>query len=511
MKRTIQVLLVALIVFSTMLAACSPAVTPEPAPVEEQVEEAAAPEVEEAAEEVAEEPAEEPAPAPDPVTITVMDYSQEQDDLHQASAAKFQEEYPWITVEWTTMEQKAYNESLPLMFQSGEAPDVFFYKSTNNPVLSMQELNEQGWIRPLSEVPTDWQSRWQAGSFVNGINMIDGGVYSFPFNDAFIWGPGYMYMNMDVFAAAGLGADDAPETWSELKEVCQTIKSETGLYCLAIPLKGTDLQRTWYPLAGSIMTDRFFDYQNGAFSIDDPRLLEAFSFIQDLYAEDLVVPGVEDKTFSRAAMASGQAAIYFGGAWMPGVFAGMGFEDLNLDVAVAPAPDTGRSGALQAAIFSENKYWVNADTESPEAATLFIEWMTRPDGFFAQNYLEAGLGTLAFADNAAFITDPVMQKVIAIHEGMKVIYPEPLMKCPDLAQSKAFLDAEALRPNWEWEEMVLALTSGADFGPVAAEIAMTKDEILKTTLEAEAAAGLNVSVDCYTNLDWDITTNYTGK
>lgn len=498
MKRTIQVLLVALIVFSTMLAACTPAATPESAPVEE----TAVPEVVAEATEVV---AEEPTLAPDPVTITVMDYSQEQEDLHQASAAKFQEEYPWITVEWTTMEQKAYNESLPLMFQSGEAPDIFFYKSTNNPVLSMQELNKQGWIRPLSMddgvLPADWQSRWQDGSFVNGINMIDDAVYSFPFNDAFIWGPGYMFMNMDVFAAAGLGADDIPETWSELKEVCQTIKSETGIYCLAIPLKGTDLQRTWYPIAGSIMTDRFFDYQNGVFSIDDPRILEAFNFIQDLYAEDLVLPGVEDKTFSRAAMASGQAAIYFGGAWMPGVFAGMGFEDLNLDVALAPAPDSGRSGALQAAIFSENKYWINSNTENPEAATLFIEWMTRPNGFFAENYLEAGLGTLAFADNAAFLTDPIMQKMISIHEGMKVIYPEPLMKCPDLAQSKAFLDAEGFHPNWEWEEMVLALTSGSDFGPVAEEIAKSKNDILKSTLEDEAAAGLNVSLDCYTNLD----------
>lgn len=507
MKRTIQVVLAVLLIFGTLLSACAPAATPEPILAPTEAVEAP----DEAEPAAAVEPTEEPAAPPEPVTIKVMNFSQEQADFYKEAATEFQKEYPWITVQWDTIEQKAYNEGLPLMFQSGEAPDIFFWKSTKNPAMTMIELDNQGWIRPLAPdgmVSDEWKARFADGAFVEGINVKNGEVYSFPFNDNIIWGPGYMFYNKDVFTQAGLDPEKAPATWSELKETCMTIKEKTGIYCLAVPLKGTDLQRTWYPLAGSIMTDSFFDYKNGRFSIDNPNLLETFSFLQELYAADLVVPGVEDKTFSRQAMASGLAAIYFGGAWMPGVFNSMGFSDLNYGVAAPPRPDDGDFGALQQGGYSENKYWVSSATESPEAAWLFIEWMTRPEGYFVQEYLNRGYGTLAYTDNAKYISDPGMQEVIKKSDGLRVLYPEPLIACPALAQSKAYLDAEAHRKSWEWEAMVDALVSGKDFAPIAKEIADTKTQILVDTLAAEAASGLDVSIDCYTFSDWDYTESF---
>lgn len=439
------------------------------------------------------------------VTLKIMNWSQEQADFYEDVAAEFNKEYPNIKLDWETMEQAAYREALPLMFQSDQAPDIFFWISQGNRVLTMAELHDMGWINPLNPagVSADWMARWAPGTFVEGINMIGGEVYSFPFNDTVVWGPGYMFFNKAVFTDAGLDPEAPPATWNELLETCRTIKSETGAYCLAIPLKGTDLQRTWYPLAGSIMSDRFFDYKNGRFSIDDPKMLQAFNFIQQLYAEDLVVPGVEDKGFSRQAMGNGLAAIYFGGAWMPSTFRSMGFEDLDLGVAAPPVPDEGPVGAL-AEGYSENKYFVSSQTEHPEEAWLFIEWMTRPDGYFAQEYLALGFGTLAFTDNAKYLTDPIMQKMASdIAPNLRVLYPEPLVACPDLMKSQAYQAAEQYHNNWEWEAMVEALTSGEDFAPVAAEIAATKNEIFLATLAEEAEDGLNVSVDCYTFSDWD--------
>ncbi|NDJ75239.1 MAG: extracellular solute-binding protein [Chloroflexi bacterium] len=451
-----------------------------------------------------------PAQAADTVTLKIMNWSQEQAEFYEDVADEFNDEYPNIELEFETMEQSAYREALPLMFQSDQAPDIFFWISTGNRVLTMAELYEFNWIAPLNPdgVSDDWLERFPAGSFVEGINMVDGEVYSFPFNDNQIWGPGYMYMNNDVIRMAGLDPDAPPATWDELHDWCNTIKDQTGVYCLAIPLQGNDFQRTWYPLAGSIMTDRFFDYQQGRFAIDDPRLLEAFEFIQQLYEDDLVVPGVEDKGFARQAMGNGLAAIYFGGAWMPSVFENMGFDSLDLGVAPPPRPDDGPVGALQQG-YSENKYFVSSQTDHPAEAWAFIEWMTRPDGYFATEYLARGYGTLAFSDNAAYIENPVMQQLAAdIAPTLRVLYPEPLVRCPDLAQSEAYLEAEQFHPNWEWEEMVEALVSGDDFSSMAAEIAETKNEIFLAALEEEAAAGLDVSIECYTYPDWEFTENF---
>jgi multiple sugar transport system substrate-binding protein len=83
-----------------------------------------------------------------------------------------------------------------------------------------------------------------------------------------------------------------------------------------------------------------------------------------------------------------------------------------------------------------------------------------------------------------------------------------LVRCPDLAQSEAYLAAEQHHANWEWEAMVEALTSGSDFGPVAEEIASTKNEIFQETLAEEAEAGLDVSIECYTFPSWEYNEHF---
>lgn len=446
-----------------------------------------------------------PVAAQETVTLRVMSWSAEQAEFYEQVVAEFNAEYPNIEVEWEVLEQSAYREALPLMFQSDDAPDIFFWIGANR-VLSMRELLDQGWISPLAPEGTDyseWFTRWPEGSFAEGINLVDGVPYSFPFNDNKIWGAGYMFMNTDVWEAAGLDVNDPPETWSELLEACRTITSETGVFCLSVPLSGNQFQRTWYPLAGMAMTDQFFDLQTGRYAIDDPRLLDAFNFVQQFYEEELAVPGFNDQTFARAAFATGQAAIYFDGAWMPSVFR-TSFEFDNFAVAAPPVPDEGRTGSL-AQQYSENKFYVSSQTEHPEEAWLFIEFMTRPDGFFASEYLRSGFGTLAYADNGAYIDDPVFLDIIdiAFEENIRVLYPEPAVKCPEVAGSQAINNAENLRRNWEFEEMALALSEGRDFAPVAQEIAATKNEEFLRTLEEEG-----IDPACYAFPEWEFTEEY---
>lgn len=445
-----------------------------------------------------------PIAAQDDVTLRIMNFSAEQQDFYDEAIVEFTAE-TGINVEWETLSRDAYNETIPRMFDDGSAPDIFFWLGANR-VLTVSELLDVGWIQALdqSALPDDWMSRWSEGSFVDGINVIDGEVYSFPFNDNKIWGPGYMYINNLVWADAGLTDADIPTTWSELTSVCQTVR-DSGPYCLAVPLEGTHFQRTWFPLAGTNYTDQLFDYQTGEYNIDDPRMLETFEYIQSLYAADLVIPGVNGRDETRASMAFGEAAIYFGGAWMPSVFANT-YEFTDVTAAATPHPDEGLTGSL-AQRNSENKYFISSSSEHATEATIFIEWMTRPDGYFAQNYLEQGFGTLAYSDNGAYITDPVMLQVVDIamnqRPAMRVQYPEPAVECAAVASSQAFVNAENLRRNWEWEEMVLALTTGDDFAPVAEEIAAAKNAEFMATIEAEG-----IDASCFAFPDWELTSNF---
>lgn len=131
-------------------------------------------------------PAASPSASQQPVTLKISDFSPEQKDFHKQVADQYHKEHPNVTIDWNSIAQAQYNQTMPLAFQSHQAPDIFFWKSDLNPVLTMSYLLDQGWIRPLGsdgKVPADWQKRWPDGTFVEGINVRAGKVYGFPFTD----------------------------------------------------------------------------------------------------------------------------------------------------------------------------------------------------------------------------------------------------------------------------------------------------------------------------------------
>lgn len=447
------------------------------------------------------------------IVLKISDYSPEQKAFHEAVATAYHQAHPDVTIQWQSSAQAEYNQALPLAFQSHQAPDIFFYKSTVSPSLSMSFLLKQGWIRqldPAGNPDQSFLSRWSSDLFQEGINKHNGQVYGFPFTDNVIWGPGFMFYNKALFQQAGLDPTHPPATWNQFTAACQAIKAKTGKYCLAISLKGSDLQRIWFPIAGSIMTDQFFDYKNGTFALNNPLLLRAFQFIQNLYQKGLVAPGVNDKTFSRQQLASGQVAVYFDGTWLPSTLTQLGFAESQYGIAGPPMPDDGPQGA-EAISNTQNVYWVSSQTKYPRQAWQFIQWMTDPTGFFAKNYLKDGFGTLSFANNKALITDPALKTMTQIVEkGLRVVYPEPLLKCPDLAKSQAYSKAAGTNPSGEWQIMVDAIVKNTPLQPAARQLVTQRQKTLVDTLQQEAATGLKVSQSCFTFSNWSYNENYTG-
>ncbi|HTK08709.1 MAG TPA: extracellular solute-binding protein [Ktedonobacteraceae bacterium] len=448
------------------------------------------------------------------VVLKIADFSPEQKAFHEAVATEYHRLHPDVTIQWQSSAQAQYEQSLPLAFQSHQAPDIFYYKSGISPELSMSFLLKQGWIRPLDPDGNPSQSflnRWPSGLFQEGINESKGKVYGFPFTDNIFWGPGFMFYNKSMFQQAGLNPANPPTTWNQFLSDCEAIKAKTGKYCLAISLKGSDLQRIWFPIAGSIMTDQFFDYKNGTFDLNNPLLLQAFSFIQTLYQKGLVAPGVNDKTFSRQQLASGQVAIYFDGTWLPSTLTQLGFSEDQYGIAAPPVPDKGPHGA-EAILNTQNVYWASSQTKYPEQTWQFIQWITDPTGFFAKNYLKGAFGTLSFADNKSLITDPAMQAMekIALN-GLRVTYPESLLQCPDLAQSQAYSKAAAMNPNGEWQIMVNAIVKNTPLKPAADQLVAQRQQVFLSTLKQEAASGLKVSQSCYAFSNWNYNESYKGS
>ncbi|MEV6032955.1 extracellular solute-binding protein [Nonomuraea sp. NPDC052116] len=441
-------------------------------------------------------------------TLQIWDFSAEQVNFHKDIGAQFTKEHPNIKIEWRSITQADYMKTLPLAFQSNQAPDMFYWNATG-----LSQLLDQKWISPLSPggtVPADFTKRWPDGSFLEGINVQDGKTYGFPFSENLYWGSGYMFLNKQVFQQAGLDVNSPPKTWTDLKNACAQIKAKTKAECIAAPTKGVDMQRIWFAMISSVSTDEFFDYKTGKFDLTEPGQVKAFAYIQELKKAGYLAPGTNDKNFSRQQFAADQAGIFFDGTWVPSVWASQGFSSDKYVVAPRLNPDDGQTGAAGRK-YDGNKYWVSSQTKNADAMWTFIQWMTDPNGYFVKQYYKSAFGTLAYVDNQKMVSDPALKQImqIAAQPGYRVQLPVPLLKCPDIAKSKAYVNALAKTPDGEWEAMGEALVSGQSLESVGAAIVKQRQTALEEGLKQEAAAGLKVSMDCYTFPDWDYTKDYT--
>jgi ABC-type glycerol-3-phosphate transport system substrate-binding protein len=322
-----------------------------------------------------------------------------------------------------------------------------------------------------------------------------------------------MFYRTDILNKAGLDPTHLPTTWSEFRTWCETIKSKTAAYPISCPLKGEGNPDRF--IAGVIMagaeTNDIFDLRTGRFNISDGPMTNSVKYVQDLYAANLILPGFYDKDVARGYFAAGKAAIYSDGFWLPSVLRSGGLTDDSLyTVGGYITPDPGmEQGRAQLGLTGSNIF-VSSKTQHPEAVWEFIQWYTQPDGWFAKNFVGQNFGTLSFADNDSFVTGSVEKRMLEISsaDGFRVVPPVPMLKCKDAARSQAYTKATSQKSSWEMDEAAQAVLQNSDFGPVAGQIAQTRQKWFEDALDKEKQQGLNVSLDCYTFPEWVRTQDY---
>ena len=450
------------------------------------------------------------AQAPD---VTVWSISVEQDKLYRELETAFNERYPEYTVKFETFSQDAFQQNLPLSFESGDAPDVVLASFD----VPMSELLANDWIVPVAgdaEIPEEWFARFPEATFVNGHNMVDDVVYGVPTNEQDIWGPGYMFYNRTVLEDAGVdpGAE-IPSTWSELLAVCERVKAADYPCFSASFDSDSNVRRWWTPFTSMAQSWTPFNYQTGEFAYADESRLRAWDLLKTLYDGEYFIPGVEttDRETSRQIFALDQAAFYMDGAWMPSVFrTDMGFPDLNYGVAPAPRPDDGVQGALHKSLITSRLH-VTSNVRNPEAAWALINFLTEPEGAYAQGYVGGGFGFLSFTDNSQWIDpeDEVIAEILAISDGYRKFEPVPLLACADMAESTAYNDTlqDPTIPSEE-PSLVEALTTGQDWTTVAEQLATRRQALFEELVEAEQADGLSIDQSYFTYPDWEFDSNF---
>lgn len=134
------------------------------------------------------------------------------------------------------------------------------------------------------------------------LGVIDGKTYGI----AFTFSTPVLYINADLFQAAGLNADtDAPKTWDDMFTVCRTIKEKTGAYGLCLPAGSINswvAESLIFSNGGSILSD---DRTKATFASEET--MEVMSTWRKFYEEGLCAPGTDTEAMQQ--FATGGAAM----------------------------------------------------------------------------------------------------------------------------------------------------------------------------------------------------------
>lgn len=446
-----------------------------------------------------------------PVTITVTNWSQENQAFFEAEAAKFEAEHPNIKVNFETYAQDQYQQTLPLSLKSGQAADLFWL----SPEMSAMDYIAQDWIRPIGDyMSDDFLSQFDSRLFQEGIMKYNGELYTLPFENRFVKLHGLLFYNKDVFEMAGLDPEkDIPETFSEFREVCAEI-TEAGdgkFYGIAFPGVGNGMDRplqgfltTGCPASGDIRYGRpGFDYRDGEFKIENDNHLEVYRLLQGLLDDGSVAPGWSSmkKEAARSMFGEDRVAFYLDGTWMPRVWNSMGYEDLNFGISYVPVPDNGRR-AYRYMSLAKGSVYMSSQTENPEAAAEVYKWLHGKE-FQKANFDKNGV----FPGNKQVDTSNAnwyQKRFLEIADEVVKNHPEPVTQNPDAGK----VQWPSVSPGMG-EIFSASLLKGEDyFVQQAREWDKKMAEQLKRNIEKANAEGADVEMEDFIFPDWDPMQNY---
>ena len=365
MKKLIALLLAVLMILSMVAcAANAPAKTDEPANTETKTD--AAEDTKTPAEETTDnQPAD--TEEHEPVTLEVFLAQVDWADAWDVLEARFEEQYPWISIEHVGLGSDA--DFLQQRLAANDLPDAI---QLNNGVM-MNALVEQNLLTDL----TNWDCAKVMPKAYADAYTFDGKLVGMCQGAAF----SCMFYNMDILNQAGW--DTVPTCWDELIQCCKDIKEKTGVAPLVTAAGKHTTCWMIYELilanvAGEDLGNYEDDFKNGTF--DFTKYPEATARLQEIAPYFLEGTASAMEEDAATYMTDGLAAMCLAGNWNGGMILD------NLENGAASLPPFGAAGELPYISTSpEDAFCV---TENPnrtpaeqEALEIFFNWLFEGENF----------------------------------------------------------------------------------------------------------------------------------
>ena len=353
------------------------------------------------------------APAADTTaTLTIFDFGGDADKKIYADAhARFKKKYPNVTIvdnftPVTTWSE--YSNKITTQVAGGQSPDII-----NIAIEGARLLQSKGLLQPLDEFIANDPSAKELTDDVDPALIapfkIDGKTWYIPHS----WNNMIIYYNTKIFKDAGIDPPKPDWTWDDFLGIAKKLTTGSGadqVFGFGIPNFNFGLQPWMLTNGTTQLTTGWVDS-----NLNDPKVVEAITFVHDLVHVHKVSPAVEGAD-NNQLFASGKIAMGGWGHWPIQGFIGNNFRDF--DVQYWPKK------ASQTHVFGVGGWGVAKDSKNAALAWELIKELTSKETIQAS--AEAGVAIPArrsVAESAAFLKFPANSKIY--YDTLKDTKPVP--------------------------------------------------------------------------------------
>jgi arabinogalactan oligomer / maltooligosaccharide transport system substrate-binding protein len=360
---------------------------------------------------------------------------------YDALIAKFNEEYPDITIKHETVPFDQTQNKFKTAAESGSgAPDILRAEVAWTP-----EFASLGYLYALDGTAPLEDNNYAETPLSS--NVYDGSTYGVPqVTDTL----GLMY-NKQLFEKAGLDPAAPPTTWDEVKTAAETLKSKAKVDGIYINSGGYFLLPFLYGEGADLV-----DADAQTITVNSAEAATGIQTAQDLVKSGAAVKPVANDPYGTmmTLFKEGKVAMIINGPWeVAGIADDPKFGGIeNLGVAPVPAGSAG-----QGAPVGGHNYvvWSGMDESKADAAIAFINFMSSAE---SEAFIADELGLLpGNADAYDLVTN---ERVALWADAMAVAKPRPWI--PEGGQFFAALDTMATQVMIQDKPVQAALDEVAD-------------------------------------------------
>lgn len=443
-----------------------------------------------------------------PPVLTWWDNSLIASNLNKSYLASHADALGGATVQITYEENTHIGQALQLAKQSHQLPDIH---PTVGLGLPLSALIDSGWFQPL-QLSGDAAARVKKMPLLQGVHIFDGKTYGFPLWDT----RAYVttnWFNKDLVSQAGLDPAKPPATYDEFRAAAKTVQSKNSgkVYGWIFNLKMTGRvgqQVEQLAQGAGFEGSHGAKYRTGEFAYDDETYVNAIEFLYSLKVDKLLVPGSSnfiDKD-ARARWATGIAAYFFDGPWVPGNVK-IDYAQFKDKLAAGPmlVPEQGMEPVAYTAP-PGGPYYVSASSKHPDLASVAIGLLS------AKDYQTAYAGTMgwppadpsAVADSDAY---PVFKQVCGMYRKQVHLAPTAVAGNPDI--SKVSVAEKPVKPDLG--TIVQGYFSGdvKDLHGALKKLSDASSQARQAAVAAAKKKGAQVSADDFAFPNWKPGKDYT--